>query len=1075
MSPRRASLSRIRFLRGHKSKVVVVAVFLIVSALTVTSTTELEELLSADWHRSRLHALDSPALGAPSGGSTDEIASRELTQGMVAGSSPAGAHLVVEGATVEEEDERRAIGQMQQEALRRQQQEQREQEEREEGAAGSELLPVRDACIFVVARGQFVLVSQATRTRGFRFSAADAWRPATGKRRRTGDCRFTVDDTCAIVHAGGCDDGNPRTRDECDWNGASFTIAHGGAIEADIAGATVQPPAWPCAPFPRCLFSAAVCAHTPTPEDVETQNNHVVALAAASASGAGAASASSSAADERRAAVFGRSSSASGGERSTSSALHARSLGSFFPGGEEALGGNGGAGSGSGSGTGSGSGGGGGLFPRGGQAWVSQHEGGGTGESRGNGADGGNQSSGDGGMKGAESTGKGMKARAHLGSGMGGVTKDGEGPAQAEQIGGNGNAADGGGSESEFKRTMGAWGGGGGSGGGLGGFKGNSKSTGNAQLTSGGGLPSGGQVSGFKSAGSSGGGQANQQQPRQQQQQQTNQQLAYSRQAPAGGNQMKPRLPGTGGGRGGGGSGGSSGGGARPNPFFSDRNGFKGRDGKLIPAPPATPYDPNDPLNPPPNPTPRPTPNPTPNPDPYPEPDPGPDPGPLPDYPDDPQPNPASPGYFSVMRFGAQANGWADDSGAFRRAFAAACGYGARTRQRGMVHVPGNAVFRIMPMEVEGPCGAGLIVRIDGAIQAFFNTAAYPQPESSKTWAMLGFDGIDNLAVAGHGYLDGAGRAWWGKGKRPMLMHFSDCRNLLISGITYRNPGKIHVKVKTSTGVMIRGVRTIAPWNSPNTDSISISSSSNVVVKDSRLESGDDGVGIVGMTRNVLVENVTCINGHGISIGSLGAEGALGCIQGVTVRDVTFRGSNNGLRIKTYQGGVGLVSNVSYENVQMTDVTYPIVINQFYCDTKNVDASKCVPQLNAIAIQDISFNNIRASCNGSDGIVVSCSSTVPCSDISLANVRIVPSDPSKTLTPSYTNAYGNTGWNVLPRPASPLNSLRAGLPGPSGRLSFSSVASQCHSEVWTRYEQDLKQQRSVRIGGIRNSRGLRRV
>ncbi|CAI5527611.1 unnamed protein product, partial [Closterium sp. Naga37s-1] len=90
----------------------------------------------------------------------------------------------------------------------------------------------------------------------------------------------------------------------------------------------------------------------------------------------------------------------------------------------------------------------------------------------------------------------------------------------------------------------------------------------------------------------------------------------------------------------------------------------------------------------------------------------------------------------------------------------------------------------------------------------------------------------------------------------------------------------------------------------------------------------DDGVAIVGMTRNVLVQNITCINGHGISIGSLGAEGALGCIQGITIRDVTFRGSNNGLRIKTYQGGVGLVSNVSYENVQMTDVTYPIVINQ---------------------------------------------------------------------------------------------------------------------------------------------------
>ncbi|CAI5491626.1 unnamed protein product [Closterium sp. Naga37s-1] len=646
----------------------------------------------------------STAYQLASDGLTAGIASRELTQGKVAGSSPGGANLVAEVAAMEEEDEKRAVGETQEEALYRQQQEQQEQEEREVGGVGSELLPVRDACVFDVARG-------------------------------------------------GCDDGDLRTSDECDWNGASFTIAHGGAIEAEIDGATVEAPAWPCAPFPRCLFSAAACTHTVIAEDVAPPQQHsqaatlyVAAAAAASARDARADSAASYAASsaEKRAAAFRKSE----GEWSTNGALHARSLGSFFPGGEEAVGANGGAGS------GSGGGGGGNTFSGGGQAWVKQHEGVGGGEAGSTGK------GGNGGMKSAVGAGDGMKGRAQVGSGMAGMAKDGEASLQASQSGGAGSAAGGGGSES-------------------------------------------------------------------------------------------------------------------------------------------------------------------------------------------------GPGYFSVTRFGAQTNGWGDASGPFRRAFAAACGYGARTRQRAMVHVPGNAVFRIFPMEIQGPCGAGLIVR-------------------------------------------------------------------------HRNPGKIHLKVKASTGVMIRGVRTLAPWNSPNTDSISISSSSNVVVKDSRLESGDDGVAIVGMTRNVLVENITCINGHGISIGSLGAEGALGCIQGITIRDVTFRGSNNGLRIKTYQGGMGLVSNVSYENVQMTDVTYPIVINQFYCDTKNVDASKCVPQQNAVAIQDISYNNIRASCNGTDGITVGCSTTVPCRDITLTNVRIVPSDPGKTLTPSYTNAYGSSGGNVFPQPVAPLYLLRFG-------------------------------------------------
>jgi len=38
--------------------------------------------------------------------------------------------------------------------------------------------------------------------------------------------------------------------------------------------------------------------------------------------------------------------------------------------------------------------------------------------------------------------------------------------------------------------------------------------------------------------------------------------------------------------------------------------------------------------------------------------------------------------------------------------------------------------------------------------------------------------------------------------------------------------------------------------------------------------------------------------------------------------------TTNGLRIKTYQGGKGAVFNVKYENVTMTNVQHPIILNQ---------------------------------------------------------------------------------------------------------------------------------------------------
>ena len=48
----------------------------------------------------------------------------------------------------------------------------------------------------------------------------------------------------------------------------------------------------------------------------------------------------------------------------------------------------------------------------------------------------------------------------------------------------------------------------------------------------------------------------------------------------------------------------------------------------------------------------------------------------------------------------------------------------------------------------------------------------------------------------------------------------------------------------------------------------------------------------------------------------------------IAVRNVTFSNSWAALRIKTYQGGHGLVSSVSYNHVAVVNVRWPIIIDQ---------------------------------------------------------------------------------------------------------------------------------------------------
>lgn len=198
------------------------------------------------------------------------------------------------------------------------------------------------------------------------------------------------------------------------------------------------------------------------------------------------------------------------------------------------------------------------------------------------------------------------------------------------------------------------------------------------------------------------------------------------------------------------------------------------------------------------------------------------------------------------------------------------------------------------------------------------------------------------------------------------------------------NAQKMHVAFTSCSHVHANDLRVISPDWSPNTDGIHISSSVSVFVENAIIRTGDDCISIVNGTSKVVVKNIVCGPGHGISIGSLGESNAYAVVDDVSVDGAVIRNTENGVRIKTWQGGDGFVRDMTFKNILMVNVSNPIIIDQYYCDS----TKPCRNQTNAVAISRVSFVDIKGTSASIEAVRFVCSETCPCRDILVKNVRL---------------------------------------------------------------------------------------
>ncbi|XP_044497550.1 probable polygalacturonase At1g80170 isoform X2 [Mangifera indica] len=308
-----------------------------------------------------------------------------------------------------------------------------------------------------------------------------------------------------------------------------------------------------------------------------------------------------------------------------------------------------------------------------------------------------------------------------------------------------------------------------------------------------------------------------------------------------------------------------------------------------------------------------------------------------------------------VGDFGARGDGLYDDTEAFEIVWKLACSFSSRTR----IVIPAGYTSLIHPIDFCGPC-------------------------KSKV----------TLVPCRHA---------------PTAVTFHKCKNLRVKNLRIVNSQQMHISFSSCLRVVTSLLKVIAPAMSPNTDGIHITASHRVQVKKCIVRTGDDCVSIVSNSSRIQIENIVCGPGHGISIGSLGKYNSCSQIQDVTVDGAFISNTENGLRIKTWQGGSGFAADIKFRNVLMKNVSNPIIIDQYYCDS----STPCANQTSAVKMDNISFENIKGTSATKDAIIFACSNDVPCEGLYLKDIQLV--SQSSGVTSSFCwNACGSSAGLVFP-------------------------------------------------------------
>jgi polygalacturonase len=299
---------------------------------------------------------------------------------------------------------------------------------------------------------------------------------------------------------------------------------------------------------------------------------------------------------------------------------------------------------------------------------------------------------------------------------------------------------------------------------------------------------------------------------------------------------------------------------------------------------------------------------------------------------------------------------------------------------------------------VSGPLSlpAGVTLWVDSGVTLYAsrNPSLYGSGcgTSSGTCAALITTKGAGSGIMGQGIIDGQGgelmigqtQSWWdlsdslassgGSAANPALVQTTGATNFTMYQITLHNSPKFHVKLDAN-GFVVWGITIKTPSTPTNSQGTALSAAkarntdgvdpgetaTNGYIVCSDISDGDDQIAIKGGT---MVDHLTIAHnhfgaGHGMSIGSETQGG----VSNVNVYDLSIDGtgsgmsggSSNGIRVKSDATAGGLVSNITYSDVCVRDLSNPILLTPHYTTAMGMQ----IPEYTGITIRD--FHSLASS------------------------------------------------------------------------------------------------------------------
>jgi hypothetical protein len=378
-------------------------------------------------------------------------------------------------------------------------------------------------------------------------------------------------------------------------------------------------------------------------------------------------------------------------------------------------------------------------------------------------------------------------------------------------------------------------------------------------------------------------------------------------------------------------------------------------------------------------------------------------------------------------------NGTADDSAAIARAFAecskdALIEFGegvdynvfqpiratnlsnVAIHMRGNLHLPQN------------------ITAIQALVNATSNTYA-----TALYWFTFAGPNIDYVSTDNvtNGWINSYGQAWWdanptngtGTAARPHLMSFNTT-NGSMHHYKSRKPIAWNVQlignnITVSDSIIdAYSTSTAFPFN---TDGFDVTGT-NIRILNSVIFNGDDAIAVQSGSHNVLFRGGTIgYQSHGMSIGSLGQNQAVFAnVRNIAFDDITVINAVYAARFKSWLGGQGLAKNISWSNIRVYNVSFPIFVTQTYINQGSSQtqlengATAARPNNATVVMEDFSWSNFTGTINtfqhgdrscvtdpcwydvglpglrGTEAVIIECNTNVSCRNFALSNIQVFP-------------------------------------------------------------------------------------